>query len=448
MLICFVAQGAGAATQSRAPEGNCFWSTPLAIDTHNVAYPDTYATYWYSSFQLPAGATVSLRANYPHARYMSLNSYSTTPQKKGVPSDAVHDAQVLPDAGSKNPFLAGASRSAGKRSWTVTVNGDTAPAAGQPRKPNTLYAGTGSPGPAQPVELIYRVYVPDQDRDLAGDGGIPRPEVVLADGRHLQGQAACDALLVNTNPPAPDTLPVAAFDKLIHLPGSQPTSPATDPAKWYVSMNQCTLQFPFFVAAGLPLPSCPPVKAVGQWSNIDNAYVTATVDRRLGPSADGHDIVVLRGRMPTTPRTHRRDSVMEGGTQLRYWSLCQMESMVTTRTVDCVYDEQVPLDNGGFYTIVVSTPEDRPANATSRCGTAWLDWGKDGDGAGRPTYGLLMIRNMLPDPAFAEAIQNVSAPDAAARVMGPYLASAAYMRKSQFEEEGCRPPKRPPTSDR
>ena len=65
------------------------------------------------------------------------------------------------------------------------MTGDLPPSAGQPREQNTLYAGTGNPGEAQPVELIYRVYVPDKNRDLAGDGGLPEPAVLLADGTQL-----------------------------------------------------------------------------------------------------------------------------------------------------------------------------------------------------------------------------------------------------------------------
>jgi hypothetical protein len=42
----------------------------------------------------------------------------------------------------------------------------------------------------------------------------------------------------------------------------------------------------------------------------------------------------------------------------------------------CPFDEEIPPDRSGFYTIVVSLPEDRPATATVQCGVAWMDWGK------------------------------------------------------------------------
>ena len=445
---CLAAPATHAAREPQAPAASCLWSVPIVIETLNVGFPDTHAVYWYDRFQLPAGATVRLHADWPHARYMSLNSYFTTPEQKGVPSDAIHDAQIVPDPGSHNPFLPGATRTGHPGSWTVTVSGALPPPAGQPREPNTLYAGTGSANQAQPVELIYRVYVPDKNRDLSGDGGLPEPVLVLADGTELSGQDACDALQVDTSFPVPDTMAPATYNALINLPGAPPTSPAVDPAHWYAAFNRCTLQYPFFAAAGLPLPNCPTNRAVTQWANIDNAYVSTSIDRRLGPSPDARNVVVVRGKMPTTPATFRRDPVMEGGTQLRYWSLCTNESLVTTHAVDCVYDEQVPLDDEGFYTIVVSTPEDRPANAIARCGATWLDWGADGDGAGRPTQALLLMRNMLPDPSFSEAIQNIVVPGTEVQVMGDYLPTVTYTSPAAFEDGGCPRPRNHPLTAR
>jgi hypothetical protein len=46
---------------------------------------------------------------------------------------------------------------------------------------------------------------------------------------------------------------------------------------------------------------------------------------------------------------------------------------------------QVPLDKDGFYTIVVSGPEDRPKNATAEHDVAWIA----GDPAKASTTGAL-----------------------------------------------------------
>ena len=104
--------------------------------------------------------------------------------------------------------------------------------------------------------------------------------------------------------------------------------------------------------------------------------------------------------------------------KLRFWSLCTGESRVTTRTPDCLADHQVLDRSGRDYTVVVSRRADRPPNARPHCGVAWLDWGNRGDGAGDRDYGLLIMRNMLASPDFAQAIQRVDRPGHEREVMG------------------------------
>ena len=122
---------------------------------------------------------------------------------------------------------------------------------------------------------------------------------------------------------------------------------------------------------------------------------------------------------------------------MRFWSLCTGESRVTTRTPDCLSDRQVLRQSGREFTVVVSKPEDRPANATRECGVAWLDWGANGDGAGDPDYAALILRNMLVDPDFPHAIQRVARPGTEAEVMGPHFPRADYMTREEFEARGC-----------
>ncbi len=113
---------------------------------------------------------------------------------------------------------------------------------------------------------------------------------------------------------------------------------------------------------------------------------------------------------------------------------------MTTYTPDCLADRQLPLDSRRRYTIVVSRPEDRPANATRLCGVAWLEWPARGDGAGDPDYGLLIMRNMLVSPKFGHAIQRVTKAGTEAQVMGPYFPDSSYSTKADFEARGCSQP--------
>jgi hypothetical protein len=168
----------------------------------------------------------------------------------------------------------------------------------------------------------------------------------------------------------------------------------------------------------------------GNYSNRDSAYIYAHLSREFGP------LVVVRGKLPTVPRTLAGQRVMGGG-QMRFWSLCTGESRVTTRTPDCLADRQVPIDARRRYTIVVSRREDRPDNARRRCGVGWLDWGRRGDGVGDPDYALLIMRNMLVSRGFARSIQRVAEPGTEPQVMGPYFPRTSYSTKRAFESRGC-----------
>jgi hypothetical protein len=89
----------------------------------------------------------------------------------------------------------------------------------------------------------------------------------------------------------------------------------------------------------------------------------------------------------------------------------------------CRDDSQTALDRHGYYTYVVGTEAQRAA--ISRIpGVTFLPFS-----AGQPaTPHILLLRNMLASPSFAEAIQNVPqnwSPAAAAQVMGPYYPHAA-----------------------
>ncbi|WKG12400.1 hypothetical protein QX204_13405 [Nocardia sp. PE-7] len=113
----------------------------------NYAFPDSGALYWAAQFAIPAGAQLTVKGEYAHARYQSLNSYNVT---DNTPTAALNDVSTAPDAGSANPYLPGAERSGeDNRSYTATVRNE---APGAASAPNTLY--TGVPGQER-TTLIY-----------------------------------------------------------------------------------------------------------------------------------------------------------------------------------------------------------------------------------------------------------------------------------------------------
>lgn len=479
----------------------CFWNygaiagTP---DAYNVAYPDGGAIYWAAGFRRVPGATLKLRGTYPHARYTSLISYN----QLGRAQDGLADYQLDPDPGSTNPFRAGADRTAERRSYTVNVlDLRNVGADGKPLYNNTnpktdelprndLYAVPDVPFPetvnGQTYEnwiLVLRIYVPDKGLDLDGGVPLPEPELTLPDGTVLTGQALCDrvdseskdrishdlgprlpdpaTLVIDrvkyqalrhperlaascnvlarvgcptnyTNPPPPVTPLVQVPRQVDAL-----TFPATNPAIWRGAYDR---RYQLQLYTGDDAPGAnnvnPPKNEGGFFPNMHNNYVRVALNRNHGK------VVVMRARLPTSPKTWGGQATLPTGSfQTRYTSLCLNESMRSTRVMDCVFDEEMPTDQRGFFTVVISRAEDRPSNARQGCGRAWIEWSPRGDGEDLPLrdpdFGLLGMRNMLPDPGFAEAIQNTQTPGDEKDVMGDYLPSVTYMSATDVENAAC-----------
>jgi hypothetical protein len=423
-LVAFPASAMSPPTaEAKAAEklSSCFWLGPFTSrrgPEFNYAFPDIGATYWTARYMVPAGATLRPQGTFAHARYQSFHSYGAM-----QPVDSINDLETVPDPGSTNPFLPGADRTAKHRSYAISVSSDPPPAEAGLRTPNTLYAGVAG---RNDQELIYRVYVPDRGRDYSGGVGLPEPELRLADGTILRGADLCAAIGSTGNVLETSQLPLDLYRALRDQPGKPSTFPAINPPRFGAFYNTAYTINCVYLNVCEPNP----LRSGGQYSNRDIAYVGAFLNRQFGP------VLVLRGKLPTTPETYDREKRMGEG-QLRYWSICQNESFATTAGAGCLYDEQVPIDKDRRYTIVTSLPADRPANARERCGVGFVPWPENGDGAGHPDDALLLIRNMLPSPTFHQAVQDTKVPGDERTVMGPYLPAATYMSAAEFEQLGC-----------
>nr|WP_199045482.1 hypothetical protein [Dyella sp. ASV24] len=383
----------------------CFWQGPYSINDlpvyNQLPYPDTHAAYWSAQFTVPAGATVVLNGVYPVSRYMSLISY------QGANETAVShlsDTSIQPDAGSLNPFVAGAPRYSGSPSnYTIQLVAGNAPSS---PAGNTLYSGTTN----QTMTVLYRVYVPDSGFNEAGglDAGgadLPTMSVHNSDGSITTGSAACSA--------------VQASQSLIP---SSIISP---------------LEYVVVSALDLPLPAVTWSQArliamaalIDGFQNPDNSYLEASLSRDYGT------VAVVTGKLPTVPQTLPNAATMGTG-DMRYWSLCSYEFYTETAT-DCAFDQGLVTDSAGNYTIAVSQIADQPTNAVPSCGFNWLHWSEAGDGDGHTNDGFLVLRNMLPNASFTQAIQNTTVPGTWSLVMGSYLPTVTYMSTADFEAKGC-----------
>lgn len=379
LALAVSAVGLGAcAAPSPTANISCAWALKASKDTFNVAYPDATATYFGIKYSLVSGQRLILSGTYPYARYMSLHTYNL----QGTDHDHLADTAIVPDAGSDNPFTdTAASADPAQRHWTVTVN-PNAPATDGHNGDNVL--ATPAAG-----SVFMRVYVPDNPLDQAG--GVPLPALSV---RNTDGS-------VRTLPTCPAPAPDNSLVGLVNLFGPPTDVPPSDP--------------PVFKR---------PATVAGIYPNRDNAYLAAIAAYQPGK------VVVVRGKAPTTPDTRAGQSPATPA-QLRYWSFCTNEYRKPYPVSFCAVDHEAPLDGSNYYTIVVSTPAERPTNATTADGVTWVDWGSTS------TNMLMAVRHMLPDPAFTENVFNVARGHPASEVMGDYTPVAGTCDVATFEAGGA-----------
>jgi len=409
---------------------DCFWVGTVSPNTFNILIPDSGLVYWLTQFKLPAGARLELQGQYPHARYLSFNSYNPT----GQPVDALNDQQIEPDAGSANPYLPGASRQVAKRDYTVKIETRALQAGvrvdNSTRPRNTLYVPTDDPL----FQLWMRVYVPDQGRDAKGGVALPKPVLTLADGSKLEGESLCRAIVVKEGAVKDFKATPEGMRHVFAVPGAKapfhPAQPA--PVPWFAFFNpQLTLGNYLVNTPYEPVRNhMDTTRRAGFYSTLDNVYMSASVDNRYG------DVLVMRGQAPRTPRTQKGAATMDANVDLRYWSVCKYRSVADGAVDSCIYDEQAPVDGAGRTTIVVSTPAARPSNARTECGVAWMDWGV-GDGIGNPHGGFVVLRHMLPAPSFKNSLWATQKPGDERQALGPYFPDTTYEAKAAFESRGC-----------
>lgn len=369
----------------------CAFPIIVNQDDANVAFPDTNSTYWAMPTDYSIGDVVTVSGQFPYARYMSLNSYTAA----GASTGGLHDSLIIPDSGSVNPFTPGVEWTATPRNYTVPVNVTATPQITSP------VAGQIDIGPGAGW-LLIRVYVPDDAASAAGS--VPLPSLTV-NGTTLTG---CTTFGME-----PAIIALGALLTEGALADSLPPA-----------------EVPEFTFAG---------DSSGLFPNADNKYVYATTTWKPGR------LILVRGAAPSSPDTPVQPLYPQQ--QLRYWSMCTNLLVVPAPVVDCARDSTTALDAQGRYTYVIGADQDRPSDASiARNGGTWLRWfGPIGEGlpdAEKPT-GDLIMRNMLPDPSFDNAIQNipVSGSNADARAtMGAYYPDAVYCDRDVFERlgvDGC-----------
>ena len=401
---------------------DCFWARgPFSADPYiNVAYPDSNVYYWAAAFSMPEDSILEIKGDYPYSRYMSFFSYN----ERGKPIGSLTDFQIQSEA--TNPFIPGNQRSDFSRSYSIEVLNENHTANVSENIDNFNGNILFAPEYNKNQQLIvYRIYLPDKDIDITGGVKLPQPMLTLSDGTKLEGKQTCEAL--NASQPLQVSfdalgIPPNEYRELISQPDKPDTWPAHNPPKWFIQLDRKSL---IGMYTGEIDPNAPRSEG-GFYPNLDNQYIRSILNRKHGK------VLIVRGKAPTTPKTYFESSSTKE-VNLRYWSLCSNQSFVNTRVNDCLFDEEIPINKNGFYTIAISREEDRPRNAVNDCGIAWLPMADDGDGMFDDDVTIIQFRHLLPSNSFEHSIQKVKRQDQLEEIMGPYMPKARYLMPNQVE---------------
>ena len=384
-----------------------------------------------------------MRGRFPHARYFKIALYRFERNTfVAIGGEDLAGWDIEPDPGSSNPFGVEADRTVENRNYTAHVVTEDPPANPADRAKNTLYAGREE----RTIQIVFRIYVSDEGFDGVGLGTSDSPtapeplvtyEAKLADGTRLSAEEVVERFGQPLGS-APPPMGADAWYALINSKNNDPAlDPATAPAREHSPWELFWGMRYTLVGAFMPPEERAEIQLQTEMEgggDPTTAYMVTFTSRKFGT------VYVFRGKMPTFPDTYGGTRIMPDG-QVKYWSVNTMASAPSGELWDGVFDMMVPLDEDGYYTIVVSRPEDRPKNATRKNGVAWIDWGP-GEGLDDPRdrkdWGMLLIRFMVCHEDWEGSPCNVKTPGTEAEVMGPYYPRGYYTTKAEFEAEGPR----------
>jgi len=383
MVLAFAAGLTLAAPSARAQAtgSDCAWAMQIGAGGINGYGADLDAGYWLTTFIAAPGAGVQIAGTYPQARYMSIDAYN--PASPGYDAH-LYDAQITPGAGV-NPFQSPNSDSSGSASGTYTVNieavGGTAGTTG-----NTLYI----PANGQLVTVMYRVYASDDPSDPTGGAGLPQISTTFF-GTVTSTNPGCVAPPTSSSPVLLGEL---SADEL-----SATQTPTSIEPTWTP-------------------------RSVTHLPDPDSGYLVTQVNQTPGQT------VVIRATMPTFPDTEAGQEPWSPA-QARYWSLCEYVNLTLVAS-DCIPDSQAVLSGSDVGTFVVSTPADRPTNATAADGVNWMPWASS-------SVAVLVYRQIQtpPEQSFSQSISaSTGAPDLES-AMGQYFPQIVYCSTQVFEASGA-----------
>lgn len=422
------------------PKGIMYSKFPGALECQKArAFPDGYSTYIVTKFTLQAGWVLKLEGRFPHNRYLSFTIANILDDDLGN-GDFITGDKIEPDHGSVNPYREGVNRNISNRNYTVYIKQANKP---EPPEPNTIYVQDNLIG--KELHFPQRNYLPDIGYDGVGvlplnisGSGLPIFTLILPDGREVVGLELIQMIKAQKDKIDP-AFPFGPWSSFINTSSDPLNAPATpNPKPEIFRSSKYSILGRFFAnepARRIALFS--DVLSGGMLNNPNTRYLSLMYSLSFG------EVLVIRGKKPSHPKTHGGNNYYDTNTQVKYFSVTIGGSPVSGVGYQTIFDEQMPVDTQGYYTIAVSKSLRRPSNATLDKGVCWLnaDYG-EGDYIGaRGHCGIVYTRFQGPAsgdiwPESPLAVPNPSYQDPVLHeeeIMGEYYQQCTYMTKKQFE---------------
>lgn len=473
---------------------------PIGADgTSRAATSDPHNAYLSTPVYAPFGSSVLVEGDFPYARFFNMqvsppfDPLNYRINAFGAPEVPINDVDINPDWFSVNPFRAGADRNWFIRHYHLTFRMAAGDAVGlngtafvEPTyrgAGNTRYgsgiqyrgpwgASSRERGDGRGIWDVGRIFVRAYyvDKNALPLGGVSLPKVTyqLPDGRQyyikiVQSQKEIPPIVVpRSDPVEPDAANATAgwgkqTDILAQSYGGFVSAfgfTGPDASQYLRDISRG--------AAGRDLTFAGP-----QGYEASNTTASPVNYFVRGMSLGAGKVVVLTGRLPTTPKTFQGNRTLTPA-QARYWSITgyavptaeetvralllndPVASAIATTAVHSVADEEITADPQQRFVIVMSRPEDRPANATAANGVTWVNWGVRGS-----VYWVWRWMSVTPDWVFAKSPISTVLPGARTTgysatydpsligtndqsgPLGDYIPRVSYLTRSQFEALGA-----------
>lgn len=430
----------------------CSWWVETSTQNSNILYPDTSAAYWTMPFTIDDTSVLTLRGYFPDTRYFSLQVYDQSGQlDPSMTRTGYTDYELTPDEGSVNPWSSEDPYPAAPQTYSLTISSEAA-------KPDgvTNWLSMPSPSTGSVGWLMLRVYLPNDP---------PYPTSLLGDATSTQSPpfdlvAKLLPTVAVSSPSADSTLPQCSSTQGAEL---MATDPAGAELNSLLSKDSAEGIFEARAAAASKrgdVRDCAddadgcssseridfvrPTNKQTPYPNGDSAYIAASY------TLEKNEALVVMARIPTTPWNISGGSGPtlwpQDSLEMRYVSFCNYRQQPPYPAVEvtmdgeqvwgCATDTEIHADDSDEVIVaIVTSPANQPATSDVLPSFVWLPTD--------PRYPnapyVFAIRNMLPNPSFAESATNITTTGdaaAAAEVLRSYYPVAVICDVEALERLG------------